>query len=326
MLSILFSDILLNRSSTPLYVRAGSKHPPVFKDGLLFFLKLRSSSYFRSDRELCNPSTQCLFYSLKILPALFFRSLVQWTIYYIVVVMLRRHSLLFPTLFFLVQLAAAVSLSRLQDIPNLPEACATVWDSQIPGCVQNDFANGNACSSNCISGLNSIYPNVQKACNIIGVNNDTLLWDFLHGNGVVVLCPNANPGSDGTTIGDGGDSTTTTETSQTTTPPTVVTDDILSGKTVTLESTPGPALTSILVSPSTLDVLLSSPSVTPTTTLPSTVSSTSNNPQSDATKGFGGSGNSFDILASDGSPSVEHTRTLLAGVTVVTLWVTRMLW
>lgn len=230
--------------------------------------------------------------------------------------MLRRHNLLFPTLFFFVQLAASISLSQFQDIPNLSEACKTVWDSQIPGCVPNDFAAGNACSFNCISGLNSVCPNVQKMCTNIGVKNGTLLWDFLHGNGVSDLCPNVNPGSDG------DENTQSSTTSQPTSPPqpTIVTDDILSGKTLTLASTPGPALTSILVSPSSLDVQINSPIVTPVTT----TSSASKNPLADATQGFGGSGNSFDILAGEASPSTKHTRTLLAGV--VALWVTRMLW
>ncbi|KAJ9213909.1 hypothetical protein DTO166G4_4520 [Paecilomyces variotii] len=235
--------------------------------------------------------------------------------------------------------AGAVSLSDFQSISSFSATCTAVWIAPIPGCSKEDFKKGHSCSSECIAGLQTINVVVNKACEGSQAGKDTLIGLFFQGLGVSTLCPDSNPDSSSQSTSEAQTTETTsmeeTTTSQSEAPTT--SDQASTAQTstsqlpqttaaaTTTSSTTAEATSAISTAPSTLSSSVTSAAETaittagvkppnPTSSVSSSSSSSSTNSiPPEATRGFGGSGNAFDILAGEGSRAERRSRQM-AGI------------
>ncbi|KAK3997705.1 hypothetical protein QBC44DRAFT_71356 [Cladorrhinum sp. PSN332] len=95
--------------------------------------------------------------------------------------------------------ASALSLSNFQLITSsaVPISCILAYNSQISGCVTNDFIKGNVCSSECVRGLQRVQSTLQSVCTDASVSGTSVLGQVLLGNLVGLLCPSAGNGGGG---------------------------------------------------------------------------------------------------------------------------------
>ncbi|KAJ9202447.1 hypothetical protein DTO164E3_1036 [Paecilomyces variotii] len=238
--------------------------------------------------------------------------------------------LLFPYISY----ARAVSLSDFQSISSFSATCTAVCIASIPGCSTEDFKKGHSCSSQCIAGLQTIDVVVNKACEGSQAGKDTLIGLFFQGLGVSTLCPDSNSDSSSQSTSEPETAETTsmeeTTTSQSEAPTT--SDQASTTRTSTSQlpqttaaATTTSATSAISTAPSTLSSSVTSAAETAITTAavkpPSPTSSVSSSSSSsstnsippEATRGFGGSGNAFDILAGEGSRAERRSRQM-AGI------------
>ncbi|KAI1862692.1 uncharacterized protein JN550_010029 [Neoarthrinium moseri] len=90
--------------------------------------------------------------------------------------------------------ASALSLANFQLITSnaIPSPCIVAYNSQISGCTNTDFTNGNRCSNSCINGLASVSSIVNAICGGLNVNPQSLLGLTLDGLLLETLCPGSN--------------------------------------------------------------------------------------------------------------------------------------
>ncbi|KAJ9221014.1 hypothetical protein DTO027B5_5789 [Paecilomyces variotii] len=256
--------------------------------------------------------------------------------------------LLFPYISY----ARAVSLSDFQSISSFSATCTAVWIASIPGCSTEDFKKGHSCSSQCIAGLQTINVVVNKACEGSQAGKDTLIGLFFQGLGVSTLCPDSNSDSPSQSTSEPETAETTsmeeTTTSQSEAPTT--SDQASTTRTstsqlpqttaaaTTTSSTTAEATSAISTAPSTLSSSVTSaaetaittaavkpPSPTSSVSSSSSSSSSTNSIPPEATRGFGGSGNAFDILAGEGSRTERRSRKM-AGIVFAAAWVAGNAW
>ncbi|KAK4167564.1 hypothetical protein QBC43DRAFT_134305 [Cladorrhinum sp. PSN259] len=115
----------------------------------------------------------------------------------------RQRSLraLLPLVLFWATTASALSLSNFGLITSsaVPISCILAYNSQISGCVTNDFVFGNTCSSECVRGLRRIQSTLQSVCVDVNAPGTSILGQVLLGNIVGLLCPSGNGGGGGAT-------------------------------------------------------------------------------------------------------------------------------
>ncbi|KAF2668655.1 hypothetical protein BT63DRAFT_282276 [Microthyrium microscopicum] len=101
--------------------------------------------------------------------------------------------------------ATTYTLSSFDQTPisGLAPACLSVYQQTIPGCKASDFVAMNACSADCITGIQTVQTQAQAACaTASNVPSTSILSYFSKGQGVQQLCTNAKAqaGSNPTTL------------------------------------------------------------------------------------------------------------------------------
>ncbi|KAI0180902.1 hypothetical protein GGR52DRAFT_10405 [Hypoxylon sp. FL1284] len=102
----------------------------------------------------------------------------------------RRLATLLPLLA-LVSASSALNLSQFQIITSnqIPRRCIHAYRSEIPGCTRVDFTNGRQCSDSCAQGLQDTAEKIDRACEDVSVNAESLLGIVLSGGLLDALCP-----------------------------------------------------------------------------------------------------------------------------------------
>lgn len=230
----------------------------------------------------------------------------------------------------------SISLSQFQQIQGFSVACEDVWQQQIPGCTVHDFESANQCSRSCLAGVEIINAEVLVACADAKVSENTLLGEFLLGDGVSAVCRQTTATAKATTM----TPTTTTEGETTTAMNTGQPQPQQQSQTTTTV----PSATDTATDTATLPSLVSNPTYTTTTTAlvdPNlTLSFTTGNPTTSMAKtsltstesaktpaasatsnpeakGFGGVGDAFNILGGDGARLAGRSGAVMTVVTGV---------
>ncbi|KAH9866986.1 hypothetical protein IAQ61_007576 [Plenodomus lingam] len=113
--------------------------------------------------------------------------------------------------------SATISLSNFTPrIDNLPAQCATVYTTNIEGCVAGDFSSTDGstpiCSEACLQGLAKIQNAVSQSCAGVDVGETSIIGVFQNGLGLRALCPAG-------TVTSQSSSTTKTTTTKVSVPP-----------------------------------------------------------------------------------------------------------
>lgn len=217
----------------------------------------------------------------------------------------------------------AVSLSQLQPIESFPAVCMAVWDSQIKGCTAEDFTMHQTCSSACLRGLESLAVTLNQACAGTSARSNTLIGLFFQGLGVSTLCPTSAPSTMMMSPSSAGMvATSTTAKSTQTTTSFLLASTRTSATSITTMSTS--SIMTSAVHHTTEDPILRL-SFTNTASSAHTTRTTSSPLGSSETQGFGGSGNSFNILAGSGASSNPGSLQVVAvGVSLVAIGVVNL--
>ncbi|KAI0016957.1 hypothetical protein F4780DRAFT_632815 [Xylariomycetidae sp. FL0641] len=256
---------------------------------------------------------------------------------------LRRPLVIFIHLLGLASSALALSLEDFQIITSnqISSSCIRIYSKDIGSCSEDDFIEGNQCSTRCQLGLFGIQTLVQLACHDEVVNPDSLLGLTLEGQLIGAVCSQSHETTVTTTIpaatttpGNGGGggiltitqtstpevSTTTSSTQNTFTKTTISTSSTQNTVTKTTISTSSTTDTTAIVTTTTAS---DTSTATSTTESPSATEDSSNddddsdNDDDDDNGGGGrntGGGSPFDPQVPQSLGTHDRPKSNLAAV------------